>query len=137
MSKGKWRNYKSEENYKRITNCIFRVTPAEKKKLFELAEEQDLSLSEYILARALYVDNSNVIALKGEADKLYLELAKLGTNFNQATKSLNATAKALQESATFPRNKLERALEIITSEHEKRIELLRKISYLLIHAKTF
>lgn len=93
MSKDKWRRYKSKDNAKKNEHISVALTPTEKQILKTKAEQCDLLISEYVVAKTIYQDISDVIIFKNQLVQLRKEIKAIGKNLNQATKALNILAK--------------------------------------------
>ena len=127
MSKGKWNNYKSESNQIKNSCTIFRTSPAEKETLFHNAKQAELLVSEYILAKTVYTDNTAIIMNAKALTAIQKELNKLGNNYNQAIKDLNVAMNVVKINPQFSKEKLNNALLITQNENKSRMILLKKI----------
>ena len=130
MSKGKWKQYKSKTNQKRTEEISFRVTPREKKMLRERATKLNLSLADYILASTIFSNKKFVCVDTKTFKNAITKMVKADTNFNQATHALNFAMYKKEYSESDIRA-MDKALDIISEEHEQRTKLLEKIQTIL------
>ncbi len=127
MSKQKWNNYKSKTN--QVKNLFFnlRLSPTEKEMLLKKAKETELLVSEYILAKTIYTDNTAIIMNADVLRSLQTDLNKLGNNYNQAIKDLHVAMNVAEINPEFSKEKLNNALLITKNENKLRTNLLKKI----------
>ena len=132
MSKGKWKKYKAQDNNKKHISVGFRLTEQEKAYLDKKAKDYDLNTSEYVVAKCVYPDSANVIALRKELLELSNELIKIGNNLNQSTRALNIFCK---NPTTIDKASIASTLTSLEEEKVQTIQLLQKIDTLLSSMK--
>ncbi len=129
MSRGPWKKLKSETNQKRDKVVSFRVSRKENELLHELANQNSLSLADYILMNTVYSEREYTCVDIETLTEMYAELCKADVNFNQATRALN-TAMFKKSASKEYKDQIAKALKIITKEHKLREETMRNINKL-------
>lgn len=94
MGDGSMRRRKSADGNPRVHNFKLRLSLGEKSMLLLRAKACGLSMTDYVLRRAIYDDQPIMVADTRALESLAVELARQGNNLNQAAHALNAAMAA-------------------------------------------
>lgn len=115
---------KAKDGKRRSENICIRVSPYEKEKLKEFAQQHRMSLSDYLVYSGLYGSElynekqSRFILATEELQNILVELRKQGVNLNQIAKSVNGL-RALTWEGDFDANLIEILTRGLIEDNER------------------